>query len=354
MAKTHKKSMNIDQKISFSPKIKEALQHKVSLVKRLALSGVVMFSVLTSRAQAIKGSEEEISAKVLDILDKNRDALEKCLDEVLGERLFTTQDVQAESQKLWRTMDRHIDNVQAEIKRAKAKGYRNNAVKKIFDRVYPGGNVSGRSNYCVAGAMYVHRLCQDPIMNEILPSARVSASAYGGHPTVSCNALLKYFKKNLGSRYAGKGDRNFNTVIKNLKPGDIIVVSSRRNTSSGKHCLTVSGYVRNGKVPTRGFNNESNSEVSVSKILGAANIMDEYCYRLERFYAQSKSKASANLVQIEQAKVTKPKKNVVQKPQPVNETVVATAKPLSSPSKPAETVMYYEPLPAFLTRDREY
>lgn len=232
--------------------------HRAALLKELAVTGILTFFALVGKGQVIKGTDEEISAKVITLLEKNREAFDACLESVLqsgNDALFSAE---ADRKNLWQKMNRHIDNVQAEIRTAKKKGYRNSAVKKIFDRVYPQGNISGRSNYCVAGAMYVHRLCNDPVLNEILPSGATSAAGYGGHPTVSCNALLKYFQKNLGSRFATKGSAGFSRVLENLKPGDIIIISSRRNTSSGKHCMTVSGYVKNGKIAARGFNQESN------------------------------------------------------------------------------------------------
>lgn len=318
------------------------------LFKELAVTGLISFFSLVGKSQAIKGSDAEISAKVINLLEKHRDAFDACLESALQSGQTASLSAETDMENLWQKMSRHIDNVQSEIKTAKKRGYRNSTVKKIFDRVYPDGNISGQSNYCVAGAMYVHRLCNDPVLNEILPNGSISASEYGGHPTVSCNALLKYFKKNLGSRFAQKGDADFSRVLNNLKPGDIIIISSRRNTSSGKHCMTVSGRVKNGKIAARGFNKESNENIELSKILGAANIMDEYCYRRARAYAMLNEPVQQTSL---------PGKSYQAKATPVKEKAVSDSqtktKAASSPQK-QWVDENGEPLPMFLQRGRDY
>jgi hypothetical protein len=198
-----------------------------------------------------------------------------------------SEKVAEDMQRLWGNMNRHLDILQDEIRSAKKSGklFKKRAVKRIFDYVCPRSGFDGSQSYCVAGAMYVHKRCNDDILNSILPDTR---SVSSGNPLTYCNATLDYYKQTLGKRAASSNQSHFRTVLNNLKPGDIIFIRSSR-ASSGKHCMTVAGTLQNGKIYARGLNSERSYNVPVTQIVGAVNLMDEYCDRLTNYYTHQQS-----------------------------------------------------------------
>lgn len=191
--------------------------------------------------------------------------------------------VEIKSTNLQNQIIHNIDSLQKEIRLAKKRGGRRQAVRSIFHKVYPEGGFFGGENYCVAGAMLVQIECNDSVLNQILPNPAKTAVEYnfGGHPNVSCPSMRRYFKETLGENYADRKDKNFKEFIKTLEPGDIITVYSRRNTSSGEHCVTCIDTVKEGKIRVGGFNNESTYNVPISQIVGAAKVMKQYREKLE-------------------------------------------------------------------------
>ncbi|MBQ7285330.1 MAG: hypothetical protein IJW72_03655, partial [Alphaproteobacteria bacterium] len=169
------------------------------------------------------------------------------------------------------------------IVQARYTGNKQRVVKRILDDVYPNGHLSGNTHYCVAGAAKARLMCDDSILNNIMPVPEdyPNNQGYASSPNVSCVYLRKYFDDTLGENYAQRGDRNFNNIVNNLEAGDILIVKSSRNTSSGEHCVTVAGPMnKNGSIPVMSLNAESNYSVYPRQVIGAAKIIEQYRHDL--------------------------------------------------------------------------
>lgn len=231
-------------------------------LKIAAITGVS----LTAMATPLQPTT--LAANPAQLADMAKVLRQKSIEGVVSQK---TQEVQQE-------ILQSVDNLQQEVITAKRAGKKYQKVKSIFDAVYPKGGLRGDFNYCVAGAMYAHQRCNDKILTEILPDASKTAKDYGfsSHPSVSCPYMRSFFRQTLGENYAEKHDKNFTEVLNNLQAGDIITISSTQNTSTGEHCVTCAGKVEDGKISVKSLNGESDYEVSVSRIRGAACIMKQY------------------------------------------------------------------------------
>lgn len=236
-----------------------SLMHSLKIA---AITGVSLTAMVTPLQPTTLAANPAQSADIAKVLRQ------KSIEGVVSQK---TQEVQQE-------ILQSVDNLQQEVITAKRTGKRYQKVKSIFDAVYPKGGLSGDFNYCVAGAMYAHQRCNDKILTEILPDASKTAKDYGfsSHPSVSCPYMRSFFRQTLGENYAEKHDKNFTEVLNNLQAGDIITISSTQNTSTGEHCVTCAGKVEDGKISVKSLNGESDYEVSVSRIRGAACIMKQY------------------------------------------------------------------------------
>lgn len=245
-----------------SYKMRRGLQSLVHSLKMVAITGVSLTAVATPLHPSSLAANPTQSAEMAKVLRQ------KSIEGVVSQK---TQEVQQE-------ILQSVDNLQQEVITAKRVGKKYQKVKSIFDAVYPKGGLRGDFNYCVAGAMYAHQRCNDKILTEILPDASKTAKDYGfsSHPSVSCPYMRSFFRQTLGENYAEKHDKNFTEVLNNLQAGDIITISSTQNTSTGEHCVTCAGKVEDGKISVKSLNGESDYEVSVSRIRGAACIMKQY------------------------------------------------------------------------------
>lgn len=192
--------------------------------------------------------------------------------------------VEQKTQIVQKSIIDNVSKLQQEIIQAKQSGKRNPFIRGIFKHVYSKGGLPGNMNYCVAGAMYAQILCNDNVLKQILPDADKTPSdyKYNSHPSVSCPYMRAFFRERMPNNYAERGDTDFKTTINKLEAGDIITISSSNNTSSGEHCVTCAGSVKNGKIRVKSFNNERDYEVPVSKIVGAALIIQQYRQDLTR------------------------------------------------------------------------
>lgn len=245
-----------------SDRMRSGLQSLMRSLKISAVAGVSLTAVATPLQPTTLAANPNQSADMAKVLRQ------KSIEGMVSQK---TQEVQQE-------ILQSVDNLQQEVITAKRTGKRYQKVKSIFDAVYPKGGLSGDFNYCVAGAMYAHQRCNDEILTGILPDAAKTAKEYGfsSHPSVSCPYMRSYFKQTLGENYAEKNDKNFKDVLNNLEAGDIITISSSQNTSTGEHCVTCAGKVEDGKISVKSLNGESDYEVPVSRIRGAACIMKQY------------------------------------------------------------------------------
>lgn len=245
-----------------SDEMRRGLQSLVHSLKIAAITGVSLMAFATQLHPSSLAANPTQSAEMAKVLRQ------KSIEGVVSQK---TQDLQAE-------ILQSVENLQQEVITAKRTGKKDKIVKAIFDAVYPKGGLSGSLNYCVAGTMYAHQLCNDGLLNELLPDAGKTAKDYGfsSHPSVSCPYMRSYFKQTLGENYAEKKDKNFKDVLNNLEAGDIITISSTQNTSTGEHCVTCAGKVEDGKISVKSLNGERDYEVPVSRIRGAACIMKQY------------------------------------------------------------------------------
>ena len=293
-----------------SVKTKDGVRGLIHSLKIAAITGVSLTAMVTPLQPTTLAANPAQSADIAKILRQ------KSIEGVVSQK---TQEVQRE-------ILQSVDNLQQEVIAAKRTGKRYQKVKSIFDAVYPKGGLSGNFNYCVAGAMYAQQRCNDKILAEILPDASKTAKDYGfsSHPSVSCPYMRSFFRQTLGENYAENKDKNFKDVLNNLEAGDIITISSARNTSTGEHCVTCAGKVEDGKISVKSLNGESDYEIPVSRIRGAACIMKQYREvltqklenNIDRYAEQGmKGGATIKLTEIENAQAIKDTARVGTQPQ---------------------------------------
>ncbi len=271
-----------------------------ALGKKIARKGRkfgVSFLLMTT---FLSGPSSQVFAKTDHTDDKKKttqttDAQKKAFDAFLMEYTNETFQMSEEErqhvisqiaeQKTQELQDQIVANVaelQDIVKKAKSNGTRVSTVAKIFSKVSP-ARISGTNNYCVAGATCAYENIDDPLMQMILGNIIADNTktagqlqVRSGHPNLSCHAFREFYKKTLGQNYADRNSPHFRQTLQNLKPGDIIILSSQQNTSSGMHCVTFEKYDDTGRICVKSLNRESNYSVSSGKILAVAQIPNQF------------------------------------------------------------------------------
>lgn len=172
----------------------------------------------------------------------------------------------------------NINKLQSQIKIETQKGRKPQFIRTILKDSYEKGGLPGSCNYCVAAATYALRQCEDDVLMQILPDPAQSAKEfhYSSHPNVSCPYWRDYCRQTMGHNYAEKGDQNFNELIASLETGDVLIVRSSHNTSTGEHCVIFKEKDENGAIIATGFNKEHTAEVPVSSIRSVSHIIGQY------------------------------------------------------------------------------
>ncbi len=258
---------------AFYKRFSDTIRNKIAPVaKKIAVTSILTAATLSPTEKAASYPNTSANTKAeLEYAEQRREI-------VLG------RIAKIRSSDLSNEIVANLTNLQADITAAKKNGQRNSAVKNLFTSVFTHNALSGEDHYCVAGAIYAHRQCDDLIIRRILPDpekthedfARESNSSYCSHPNVYCPDLQQFFRDNYGDNYAGPKDTNFKKVVQNLEAGDILTLYQESNSSSGHHCVTCIGPVENGRVQVKSLNDEGTYPVSVSRISGAANVMKQY------------------------------------------------------------------------------
>lgn len=107
---------------------------------------------------------------------------------------------------------------------------------EFFDKVFPKGGRPGSDNYCIAALMRCMLDANEKVgdFSEFIPNTQTLE----GHNNISCPRFVAYVKKNFPdciTKFQKKIDVN------DLQPGDIMIVSSSQNTSSGLHAKMYTG-----------------------------------------------------------------------------------------------------------------
>lgn len=107
---------------------------------------------------------------------------------------------------------------------------------EFFDKVYPKGGRPGSDNYCIAALMRCMLDANEKVgdFSEFIPDTQTLE----GHSNISCPRFLAYVQKNFPDCIS-KFQKKIN--VDELQPGDILVVSSSQNTSSGLHAKMYAG-----------------------------------------------------------------------------------------------------------------
>lgn len=137
---------------------------------------------------------------------------------------------------------KHLENVLHKKGTTKSKYIK----KEFFDIVYPRGGRPGTDNYCIAALMRCMMDANEAAgdLTAFIPDRNTT----DGHNNISCPRFLAYAKHNFPdcvSRFQRQID------ITSLEEGDILIVNSAENTSSGLHAKM---YVGEGKILS--FNND--------------------------------------------------------------------------------------------------
>ncbi len=278
----------------------KALREKVGQsIRKAAIGGLVVVTPLVSTSSAFPEKSQTEDKKPLPVNTKNSnsalvDFFEDCLKEKpeqnslspMGLPTIDHQTIEAlaeeKTQELQAQIIENVGQLQNEVKEAKRTGRRNSVVAGIFSKVSP-TRLSGANNYCVAGATCAYENIDDPLMKQILDKIIADNTktagelqVRSGHPNLACGAFREFYKKTLGENYADRKSPYFRQTLQNLKPGDIIIVSSTQNTSSGMHCVTFEKYDEHGNIRVKSLNRESDYSVPSSRILAVAQISNQF------------------------------------------------------------------------------
>lgn len=252
----------------FSTALRRKLKNAMPMLKRAALTSLfgaaTFFPVQQTEPMASPSASRRMAFTA---------AAEQFRQEKI-EQLVT-----ARTEDLKKQIISNVDSLQNIIRKS-SPNVKNKIVAKMFDRVYTNCGLNAEFNYCVAGAIFARITCKDPLLNKLLPDPNKKVKDYyplqGNHPNVTCTTMRQFFKDTFGSNYAERGNKNFKQFIQTLEEGDLLTVSSSRNTSTGEHCLTCAGPVQNGMLPVKGFNGEKDYRVPLSQIKGAIKMMQQY------------------------------------------------------------------------------
>lgn len=215
-----------------------------------------------------------------DYHDETREACENYILNETSRQRVIEQISKQKTEELQKQIIQNIDSLQTEIKNAARRGQKTSFIAKIFKKVSP-LSVSGRSNYCTAGAMSVYDDLTDPVLKEIAQNTLASAQATPedlhlfSHPNISCPAFCSYYKENFGDNYIDRKSPQFKNALNNLEPGDVLIVKSSTNTSSGLHCVTFEKY-EGENICVKGFNRESNYAVGKPRIVSITKIPSQF------------------------------------------------------------------------------
>ena len=218
-------------------------------------------------------------AASLGLYNDTRIACQNLISNETSKQRVIEQISKEKTEELQKQIIQNIDNLQTEIKNAAQRGQKASFIAKIFKKVSPVA-LSGKSNYCTAGAMSVYEDITDPILKEIAQNTLASTKATPkdlhlfSHPNISCPAFCSYYKENFGDNYIDRKSPEFQNALNKLEAGDILMVKSSHNTSSGLHCVTFEKY-ESGNICVKGFNTESNYTINKSRIVSITKIPNQ-------------------------------------------------------------------------------
>ncbi|MBR2299560.1 MAG: hypothetical protein IJ870_03180 [Alphaproteobacteria bacterium] len=265
---------NLHNSANASPK-----QNPKTFSKTLWIKCAVLLALISSNAQANQRFETERDKHNLVELSAAPNASK---NDIAKQRLIQ-KIAEKKTSELSRQVIENIDHLQNAIL-ATPKNKKASRIRKLFSQVYKKGGLSGKENYCVAGATSAYyESVTDSLMNMVLKNILVSTEAtpkklqLDSHPNVSCPAFCAYYKAKLGSNYIDQSTKDYQAVFKNqLEPGDILMLKSSQNTSSGMHCVTFEKYDEQGDICVKSLNCEKDYSVKLSKIIAVAKIPSQY------------------------------------------------------------------------------
>ena len=227
-----------------------------------------------------------------EILDAN--IREYIKDDTIKENMIT-KIVENKTLQLENEVISTISQLQIDIPRARAQ-----YAAKMSKAVSPNTINNGRF-YCVAGAMYSYCSIEDPTIKGLLENIIASTNTQPdlmkgyGHPNISCYAFQKYYKDKLGSNFFDSKSPDFKERMKTLEKGDVILIYSSRNTSSGLHCVTFEKY-ENGQICVKSLNRESNYTVKPARVCCVAKFPNQIRQDLKRELNQNEDLLVAEIM----------------------------------------------------------
>lgn len=200
-------------------------------------------------------------------------------DEAVKERLITDI-TKKKTQELQDEIISNINQLQADIIKAKKQGLKTALIAKLFRKVSP-LSLSGTSNYCAAGAMSAYCSIGDttikPFVDNMLASRFSTPQDLHlfSHPNVSCPAFRIHYKQTLGANFIDRQTPDFKNKLQHLEKGDVIIVFSSQNTSSNLHCVTFEKY-EEGQIFVKSLNTEKNYTIKPSRICCVAKFPNQF------------------------------------------------------------------------------
>ena len=260
-------------------------------IKAVFTTTLVFLSLLTANAQTANISKNNDKEHPQQNINTQNDLSDFVINQQALKRVASRL-ADKKTRELQQTIIENISQLQEEITAAKKAGKKNYYIRQMFAKVSP-VQLSGNNNYCAAGANLAYQNIQDSISNMILSHILVSTEATPkelhlfSHPNISCPAFCAYYKQKLGKNYADRKSADFSNMLQNLEAGDILMIKSSSNTSSGLHCVTFEKYDEKGRICVKSLNTEANYAVSSSKISGIAKIPNQFRQELNDMLNQN-------------------------------------------------------------------
>ena len=227
-------------------------------------------------------------ANLSEISDKD---IEKDIANPALRNKIVSMIVQEKTEELQDEVIKKISQLQSDVKAANRQGRKKQFIKKLFKKV-SSVSLSGDQNYCTAGAMYGYCSIDDAmikqIVNEIIAGTDVLPRDLNlfSHPNISCPAFKAYYKQVLGANFIDRQSPDFAQQIKSLEKGDVILLYSSQNTSSGLHCVTVEKNEDN-KIYTKGLNSETDAIIKDRRICCIAKFPKQFKQNFAKELAQN-------------------------------------------------------------------
>ena len=175
----------------------------------------------------------------------------------INEAANVDQEAEIDKRVDW-LFSKQLENLDKHFNTLKSNEYRFNTKKKgayinknFFKKAWVKSGNHGAKFYCMSAIF--------GSLNEIAPKfGNEVKDIVPGHASISCHAIMSLAKDNKYKNFVKKysGINRSKKAFDECKPGDVILIRSRGNTSSGWHAITYTGKSEDNKPQIISFNRE--------------------------------------------------------------------------------------------------